>query len=234
MILFKRSTINLDCFITNNSIAELFPITHLREQLPAWWKSMSKTVPAQNFPIEMSTIKRCPGFKDLFKNSLCMPAWSEYQLFQDPNFGFSHTAPNSLASGNQHRPGQMEGAFPGYQHFKLINPWVIQEKTGVPFIMTQASWHCEDPCAYHIPTGSLEFKYQHSVHINLIAPTPTTLKQFSISAGAPLIYLIPLTEKKIKINIQVVSDTEFNKFKTYHHSFYNSYELTKKILKEKE
>jgi hypothetical protein len=232
MIFFKKPTVTVDCFITNNSIAELFPITPLMEQLPTWWKSMSKTAPIGNFPVQMSTIKRCPGFKDLFKNGLCIPAWSEYQLFQDPTYGFSHTAPNHVADGMQHKELQMDGAYSNYQHYKLINPWLLSEKSGISFIMTQASWHDMTPCEYHIPVGSLEFKYQHATHINLVAPKQPELKQINIPAGQPLVYLLPQTEKKIKLNIQVVSDVEYNKLKTYHHSFHNSYETTKKILKD--
>jgi hypothetical protein len=229
---FKKSKITLDCFIANNHIAKLFPICPTIKKLPDWWKSMPKSARIENFPVEMSTIKRCPGFKDLFSNSLCIPAWSEYTLYQDPTYGFSHTAPNSQAAGNQHKENQMTGAFPEYQHYKLISPWFLKEDQGVYFSMVQAGWHMKDPCEFHIPSGCLEFKYQHSTHINLISPKKETLKQYNIRAGSPLVYLIPLTDKEIKLNIQVIDENEINKLRTYHHSFHNSYEITKKILKE--
>jgi hypothetical protein len=79
----------------------------------------------------------------------------------------------------------------------------------------------------------LEFKYQHSTHINFIAAKKESLKEYSIPAGKPLVYLIPLSDKKINLNIHVVTDHEITKLKTYHHSFYNSYEITKKKLREK-
>lgn len=233
MIFFKKSTVVLDCFVTNNSIAELFPISFLREHLPTWWKEIPKSSSVDRCPVEISTIKRCPGFKDLFKNSICLPAWSQYRLYQDPMHGFSHIAPNRSADGLPHKEEQLDGAFLDYQHYKLISPWYIKENTGINFLMTQASWHNSDPCRFHIPSGMLEFKYQHSTHINLVAPKNTVLKEHDIDAGQPLVYLVPLTEKKIKINIEVVSHEEINKLHAYHHSFYNSYELTKKILKEK-
>ncbi len=233
MIFFRKSTIVLDCFTTVNAISELFPITLLRDQLPTWWKSIPKEAPIGDFPVQMSTIKRCSGFKDLFKNGLCIPSWSEIELFQDPTHGFSHTAPNRVADGMQHRESQMHGAYTDYQHYKLISPWLLKEKSGISFIMTQASWHNMNPCEYHIPVGSLEFKYQHATHINLVAKKQPVLKQFNISAGQPLVYLLPQTERNVKINVETIDDREFNKLKTYHHSFHNSYELTKKILKEK-
>jgi hypothetical protein len=233
MIFFKKKSITLDCFVSNYSIAELFPIQPTVQMIPSWWKQVSKETPVTGCPIGMSTIKRCSGFKDLFKNSFCMPAWSEYLLLQDPVNGFSHVAPNSAADGMQHHVLQMEGAFKNYQHYKLISPWLLQEKSGINFIMTQASWHNETPCEFHIPTGSLEFKYQHSTHINLVAPSVSTVKQYSIPAGQPLVYLIPLTEQDVTVNIQVIDDKEMSKLRTYHHSFYNGYEITKKILKER-
>jgi hypothetical protein len=233
VIFFKKKKIIIDCFVSNEHIANLFPISKTVDFLPAWWKSMPKTVPSNGFPVEMSTIKRCPGFKDLFTKSVCIPAWSEYKLFQDPNFGFSHVAPNSTAAGNQHNSAQMEGAFPNYQHYKLHSPWFLKESSGIYFTMVQASWHTQDPCNYHIPTGCLEFKYQHSTHINFIAQKNETILERTIDAGTPLVYLVPLSDKEIDLNIQVVSDQEISKLKTYHHSFYNSYEITKKIRKEK-
>jgi hypothetical protein len=233
MILFKKQKITVDCFVSNNNIAELFPIRPLNELLPAWWKSMPKEVPAGGMPIGISTIKRCSGFKDLFKNSFCLPSWSEYLLFQDPVNGFNHMSPNSSAGGMTHQQSQMEGAFNNYQHYKLISPWLLQEKSGINFTMTQASWHIDAPCEFHIPVGSLEFKYQHSTHINIVAPRPYGLKQHSIKAGQPLVYLVPMTEKEVNVKIQVVDDNELSKLRTYHHSFHNGYELTKKILKEK-
>lgn len=233
MIFFKKSKIVVDCFTTNNAVAELFPIRPLIESMPDWWKSAPKTIPAGNFFAEVGTIKKCPGFVDLFKNNLCIPAWSEYRLFQDPTHGISHVVPNSFAQGSFHYQEQMVGAFPGYQHYKLVNPWVIKEKSGIKFIMAHPSWHDPSPCDYHVLTGSLEFKYQHSLHINLIAPKQETLKQFTIPAGRPLAYLIPKTDKKVEVNIEVVSEAEYNKLRTYHHSFSNSYQITKKILKER-
>jgi hypothetical protein len=234
MIFFKPKTVTLDCFVTNNSIAELFPISSMSENIPNWWKGMRNEVPVTSFPIGMSTIKRCPGFTGLFKKGICIPAWSEYKLYQDPVHGFSHIAPNSIAAGNQHQETQFEGAFDNHQHFKLISPWLIKEKQGINFAMIQASWHNSNPCDYHIPVGSLEFKYQHSTHINLLAPKSETLKEHSILAGQPLVYLIPMTEKTVKVKIHVVSNEEWTTLKTYHHSFHNSYETTKKILKEKQ
>ena len=58
--------------------------------------------------------------------------------------------------------------------------------------------------------------------------------EHTIDAGSPLVYLIPITDKEITLNIQIVSENEINKLKTYHHSFYNSYEITKKIQKKNE
>ena len=60
------------------------------------------------------------------------------------------------------------------------------------------------------------------------------MKQYSIDAGQPLAYLIPLTEKNVNVKIHVVDDNEIKKLKTFHHSFHNGYEITKKILKEKQ
>lgn len=230
--IFKKSTIILDCFISDDRIANLFPIEKTINAIPTWWKSLPKEINLDNYPVPMSTIKRCPGFKDLFANSITIPAWGEYRLFLDPSGQFSYLSPNHKIEAVSHSNSQFQNAFDNYSHLKLTSPWFIKEKSGVKFSMLQAVWHQTNPSEFIIPPGMLEFKYQHATHINLISSVGMQRKEITISAGNPITYLVPLTEKSVEIRVQVIDDKECNKLKTYHHSFHNSYETSKKILQE--
>jgi hypothetical protein len=231
--IFKKTKIVLDCFITDQRIIELFPIQKSSNVLPNWWKALPKEVNFENCLVPISTIKRCPGFKDLFSNSLTIPSWGEYKLFLDSNTNFSYISPNHKIEAMSHSNAQFQNAFKDHGHLKLISPWFLKEKQGVKFNMIQSVWHFHDPSEYLIPPGILEFKYQHATHINLISKVNSTKKEINIAAGDPLVHLIPLSDKEIDVKLHVISDKECESLKTYHHSFHNSYEKTKKIFKEK-
>ena len=226
MFLFKKKKIVLDCFTSEQGIADLFPISSLKRNPPNWWKSFSNTTPIDGCPVEFSTIKRCPGIRDLFIEAFCIPAWSEYKLYKDPVQGFSHIGPNRYAEGNVHQQTQLGPQYSDYVHFKFLSPWFLKQKHEMKWMMMQPFWHGNTDIL--LPPGILEFKHQHSTHINIISKKESEFKEYNFSAGDPLAYLVPLTESKIEIKTHVVDQTELQKLKTFHHSFHNSYELTRK------
>lgn len=226
LFFFKRKKEVLDCFTSEQAIADLFPIASLKRNPPSWWKGLSTTTPVLGSPIDFSTVKRCPGIKDLFIDGFCIPAWSEYKLFKDPNQGFSHIGPNRYAEGNVHNSAQLGPQYENYFHFKFLSPWFLKQKKEMKWMMLQPFWHGDTDIL--VPPGVLEFKHQHSTHINIISKRDETFKEYTFSAGQPLAYLMPLTESKIEIKTHVVDQTELQKLKMFHHSFYNSYELTRK------
>ena len=97
-----------------------------------------------------------------------------------------------------------------------------------PIINNMPSWHQDSNLI--VPPGILEFKTQHSTHINIVSRKEEPNIEYRIKAGEPLAYLVPLTENTVKIKTHVVSQEEIRKMKNFHHSFYNSYEITKRIL----
>lgn len=230
MFNFKKKKIVIDCFTAEQGVADLFPISPLMKNMPSWWSSFNNTTPAPNFPVEFSTVRRCPGVRDLFSSAFCIPAWSEYLLYKDPNQGFSCVGPNKLAEGNQHYEEQLGPHFKGYFHFKFLSPWYIKQKTDLKWLMMHPTWH--DNSNITIPPGVLEFKNQHSTHINIVSRKEETMQEYHFKAGDPLAYLIPLTDSKIDLRIHVIDQTELQKMKTFHHSFHNSYELTKNIKRK--
>jgi hypothetical protein len=228
MIFFKKKHIVLDCFTSEAGLAEVFPIAPIINNMPSWWKSCPNTAPAINYLMELSTVKRCPGIKDLFKTALAVPAWNEYILYKNSEHGFSHLGPTQLAAGVEHQANQLGPFYEEYFHFKFISPWYFKEKTGIKWIMIGPSWHQDSNLI--VPPGILEFKTQHSTHINIVSRKEEANIEYRIKAGEPLAYLVPLTENTVKIKTHVVSQEEIRKMKNFHHSFYNSYEITKRIL----
>jgi hypothetical protein len=85
---------------------------------------------------------------------------------------------------------QCHNAFLG----KLTSAWAIEEETGVQFVMAQ---HIRNNSLMRIPSGILNFKYQHSVNIfNLVAKHDHS---FTVKPGLPIVALYPLTEKKLYV-----------------------------------
>ena len=122
---------------------------------------------------------------------------------------FKHDPMGGL-DANPHPPFMYcEELYKGYQHVKISNPWLIKEKTGVKFIWNQCTYHnTERHANYHALSGILDFKAQHNTHVNVFVKKGTTL---NVSAGDPLIQIIPLTERDVELKHHVVDAGEYEK-----------------------
>lgn len=225
-ILRKTSVIHLDCFTYSQDILDLFPITEAKSFSPKWYKDLPPTVQYQG--PKRGTMKTCPGITDLFKKGFIIPSWRDY--YAEMRNGIPSIVPEE--EGEIHHPDQWGDGLKGYGHIKLIAPWYIKEKTGVSFFFTNTYWN-SNITSYFIPNGVVDYKNQHSANVNMVVAKKIFPNNFNISAGEPLAHVIPLSEKKIKIHLHVVSRIEFNDMQPYNFSFASQYYKRKKMGDEK-
>ena len=86
MFWFKRKTITVDAFTNQAGVYEYFPINKSTKHLPDWWLSLPKLQNFENeagIPFELSTMKRCPGFVDLYKKSFTLSSYTELKIKQE-------------------------------------------------------------------------------------------------------------------------------------------------------
>lgn len=181
---------------------------------PDWWKSL----PVQDYlnldPDTAKNMRLCSGFNDLFAKSFILPLWSDLQLSFGPvgDTWWSYRYADEQSSARSHPDYQRNKWLneENFQHFQLVNPWIITCDENVDFLFTNADWYSDDVFRAMVPNGVLNFKRQHEVNINMLFkrdeqnPTTVVLKH-----SEPLGMLVPMTERKVVIEHHLVSTEEY-------------------------
>jgi hypothetical protein len=242
MFWFKRKKLVIDAFTTHAGVYNFYPITHMKDAYPDWWKKLppavNETTP-YGVSVPMATIKKCDGLLALYARGFNIPLWTDLIIKTQTNGAYSYqVALNISASGGeseQHSFSQMGPEFNDLIHFKLCNAWNFSEKTGVEFHFTSAWWNQIKLLPYmHVPQAIVNYKYQISTEINLFfSKIDQTIE---LAAGQPMIQLIPLTEHDMDIRCHLISQQEMDKRNALHQNttFQNSYKLKKRALQDKE
>lgn len=214
MFLFRRKKVVVDCLINEPAIAKLYPIKKSIHYVPNWWSDL-KTVVSQ--PTEygvdrpLPTMKTCTGFVYLFRNSWTIPLWTDIVLVTEKTGAYRYLCPRPMPNViSEHPKLQYANAFDRCIHIKFNSPWRLMDKTGVQFVMMSADWTLIDklPDTRVLP-GFLNFKHVSSTNINCFFPRKDA--EYKLEAGTPMTYLIPLTDKKVELKIQVVTEIEYEK-----------------------
>jgi hypothetical protein len=152
-------------------------------------------------------------------------------VFSDPDTRepFSHP---------RHQVGENNAEFNNCIHVKIDAPWLFVDvnKTGVPFLQQGCFWNnITTQSALHVCPGVLNYKYQHSVNINAFLSSDIP-REFVIPANTPIMQIIPLSERELELQVELISAQDWNLLNEKHTTtyFYNKYERLKKIAMQKE
>lgn len=235
MFWFKRSKIVVDCFTSNKSAYELFPIDHSIKFVPEWWKNTPKEyVVRELFPV--STIKRCPAIINQYKHGIILPLWSDLAISVREGAKWEAMFSDPRAAIEPHDANQWKSyANPAeFTHLKLKSPWAIKTKDEIYWTYNKPVWNFPAENNLIITPGIVEFKHQHSTHVNILVPLQPK-PPYVISSGQPIAQMIPLTEKEIEVRTHLISEDEYNAQYTnsFLYSFTKNYTRLKNIKKEK-
>lgn len=236
MFWFKKSEIIVDCFTPHHDIYESYrplPASHF---IPEGWKNLPKTISMRAMPnskieIPRGTLKLCKGFTNLFSSGFILQLWTDVIL--DANTEpMSQLAASDFIMFNSHPKFQMwEGLYDGYKHVKFSSPWNLVEKTGVRFTWNRCDWHnTENAHKMHMLSAVTDFKYQHHVNMNIFVKDNETV---NLSAGQPMVHLIPISEKKVKLKYHVISHQEFDSKFSHMTKFSGKYKESVRIVDNK-
>lgn len=214
---FKKSKIVLNCFTYDQMIAKTTPILPAIKFYPTWLKDLpletieEKINPGTGAPhkIPSGTLKGCPGVIDYFKTGFMAPLWTDVSVIVDTNGKYSFISADNPFALESHWPGQWSG-FNGYQHVKIVLPWHIEESTGVKFLIQKPYWTTNnDPLWINklAPAGGVvDFNSQHCLHLHTFMEKPHIRQEFIMKTGTPLVHMIPLTDKKVELKIEVIDE----------------------------
>jgi len=217
--ILKRKYIDVFCYTNNINAYEYLPIRQAREFIPQWWKDIPNTVYDETSDYHTrgftkTTMKRCPGIIEYYKKGFMIPLWSDVEIIVDSNInevGWS-TATADKSSVEQH-PDFQRGNFlssGNWFHNKLISPWMIETREPLDFLFLQPHWNLDELNSdIVIPNGYTSFyKDNHSTHIQMFINRSTN-RVINIDAGTPILHLVPLTEKKVKVHT-IYDETRIN------------------------
>jgi hypothetical protein len=241
MFWFKKKEIIIDCFVTHSTIHDIHPVAPAYNFFPEGWKRLDRSKkckpyeeehPDSKIEIEVSTSKKCVSIINLFTSGFIIPAWSDFDIEMSENSKIMSYSYNTDIKVRQHPSWQLwDELYSGYGHAKVMSPWIIREKEGVHFSWHQCDWNnTTDLHNYRIVSGVLDFKYQHQSNINMFIKQGNVI---SFKAGEPLVHLIPLSDREVKIKTHLVTKDEIDKIDYRPIKYMNSYNNIKKVLSKK-
>lgn len=211
---FKKKDVVLDCFTSEMVSYDRFKIDRAVKYLPEWYKKLDRGNPFidPTKPLR-TTMKKCVGFVEYFKNSFALPAWDYIHIrVDDQDVGTS--LPGSRITTHS---SDQYGSFldQTYKHFKVVPPWLIHSNNKVKFIQTFSPW-CYSPNhnpekIMHLP-GVVDFYYQNSTNVNLFirknnAGIPPVV--ITVEPGTPVVFYTPLEDVKLKFKHHLISENEY-------------------------
>ena len=200
--------INVNCYCRNQQVTKLFPIIKASRVLPKWLKELksekekcSKTN-IKSSSVNKKTIRSCSGVRELFNNSYMQRLWSDLEIYIDVNQKYMSwyfaDGETEIVIHETSQRGDFLSA-ENYTVLKVISPWFIETKKSINWSIVPPVYHDQKQIdSVHTLPGLLNFKYQHSPHIFIAVKNMTG--SYFIKAGTPLAYMIPQTEKSIKLN----------------------------------
>lgn len=216
---FKKPKIYVDCFTHHDNVFNNYKPLPSNKFIPQEWKALPKQVDVPAFGdnpgkmmIPNGTLKTCSGFLELFSTGFMLQMWADLYIETDSNGGFKAGSPSNVMQCEQHPKFQVWDTFyKEHSHVKIVPPWVLSEKSGVNFFWSGIPWLDTDMSSQYKPlTGVVNYKYQHATSINFFAPKDSLVK---FRAGQPMVQIVPLSEKDVKLNYHLISRDEYaNRF----------------------
>jgi len=234
MIFIKRTKLILDCFTSNPSAFEWAKPDHAVKFIPEWWKNLPK-VDDRQFAAQ-ANMKQCAGFVDYFRSGIALPMWSDLDVKTGPvgddSYAWQYSDGESHATS--HNP-QESGSFLNPKevlHLKLIYPWRFLCSEKINWVWTQFGWQKPINVTYQVLPGVLSFKYQTGANINIVFQKQKTESLTQFKFRTPIVYMSPLSDKKVVLKHHMVSAEEFSNMqkKVVRSSFVGAYNKIKKYM----
>jgi len=243
-LLFRKRNLVLKAVTFSSAAYEYFTVAKAHNFYPEWWKKL----PAYHeqltgiLNIKYPTMKNCAGIIDMYKNGFILPLWSDLQIKIAEHGqwagGFSDLSTVQPVSHPRQQLGEDNTEFNDCMHIKLDSPWLLEDvnKTGISFVQIGCLWN-NIPLQHMLQVcpGITNFKYQHSLNINAFLSSKTPA-EFVIPANTPMMQIIPLTERQLDLQVELISREDFiqRNNKQAGVCFYGKYDRLKKIYMQKE
>lgn len=233
MMFWKSNTIKLRCFTNRADIFETAQVTKAVNFLPEWWKGLPKSIPDPTGLFPNPTMKHCVGFIEYFRKSIVVPFWSDLALAVGPvGTEYFRWQFSDRMSEIEIHAGQQRGSFLDsnlFQNVKIDAPWRFVCDEPIQWVLNGAFWTTDAPDQLLFPPGFLDFNYQREANLNFFIRRNLEEQKLLIPAFSPAVFLVPLTDKKVIVECELVSEDKFRQLSSLGvaNTFINNY-LNKK------
>lgn len=227
---FKKQTVTLNAFVSEEHeyVLKYSPLKPAQRMWPEWWKNLEQ----EKFDFTRGhaelNMRSCSGIINTFNHGFFLPLWTDLAVtVRGDNFGY--VASDQQTKVIQHFNQQAPGLLDTHLFLKLESPWAFEAPQGVNFVYQHPFWNQPIP-EYLAPYGIIEYYYQHGTGVFFIVKRETV--DLFLHLHQPLVHYVPLTDKKLLINQEVLSKREFLKYKTsaVTTSFTKKYKNQRRIL----
>lgn len=232
--LFKRKPINIDLFTTRPSVLKYSPVEPASKFVPDWWKNLPRGKFDEQTMQYMKNMRHCVGVTELFHRGFVIPLWSDVAVQvgqKSSDYGRYEFADNESAI-HFHAPAQ-RGSFASnndHLHMKIVSPWIARCDEDVKWLFTGLQYNQSNLFDYVVVNGIADFKFQHSTNINIFLPRKENLSVVVFPFGAPLLQVIPLDDREIKLHLHLIDQKEADLIISGPVTFEANYHKVKKVL----
>lgn len=224
---FKQKPIVVDCLTSDKAAFDLAPIAPASKFRPKWWKNLKKT--GRN-------ASACPSFAHIFRTGFVVPSPCDYKVSvkkfceeEDPIFyniekslvGDGDVMVVDVFDGKQrfgfdkqshhHPPDEVFGwNTKTHRNIKILTGWHLHCSEYVKFYMAPMIWDDHQTDDYIITSGMIDLKYNHTSNVHIWANIEKE-REFAIPINRPLQHYIPLSERPVHLNVELVPEGEMYK-----------------------
>lgn len=212
----KPKKLEINFYTTNETIFNCARPKHASQYIPSWFKELPKQVFKENTLIPTRTLRTCEGFRKLHASGFMFPLWSDLNLeIGESHYRYQFADLNSAIHSHSAIQHITSPFVNNYINIKLINPWHIQTNIQTDLLFTAPVWNEFGYDDILVMPGSFS---PHTIpigaNINLFVKRQKTPKIYQLLFGQPLVHVIPLTNKQIKLKYHLITKEELNKMQS--------------------
>lgn len=172
--------------------------------VPKWFREIKKQYfNEEEFgkEIPVRNVKGCPGFIHLFNKGFILKSWFDIviKIYPDKSVKWLCSQTNEDTK-IQIFPDDVRGSlYPNHVNIKIDSPIHIKSIKDCECLYTNALSFNNIPSDFFIINGIINFKYVSSLNLHLFFPIKSEPYQTMIKTGTPLVQIINLQDKKMKL-----------------------------------
>jgi len=208
---FREKPVEITAFVHEEYyyVAQYNPIRRASEFVPDWYKKMPHTKYSWEPKgyTEVPTGKSCVGIIKTFQHGFILPMWCDLALDIDED-NFRYQFSDTQSSLEVHNNNQLPNFNTNTIFCKLISPWVYKCSQEINLLYTEPTFFLNHKPKYSVPS-IINTSINKTIAGNLFLFIEYFKGNIDIQQGTPLLHLVPLIDKPVKINIEVTTKNKW-------------------------